>query len=170
MKNFGKILIIGLLFPIVFLAGCQMFLPQFEGYMPLANIACKSFARNKKSITRLEGKTIQLWGYLDSANIFPPNSGMVRFHKSSFHVKPLANDGPGESIPVLLEGDKKQYAGLFKQLSTLAKQHERETIVLLSGTVQATEMQTNFNTLAGVVIHVNSTENIQFRQKNNISL
>ncbi len=170
MKISNKILIISLLFPAVFLAGCQIFLPQFEGYTPLANIACKRFARNKKTITRLEGKTIKLWGYLDSANIFPPKSGPARFHESSFHIKPLVNDGPGESIPVLLEGDKKQYADLFKKLNTFAKQHERETIVLLTGTVQATEMETNFNTLAGVVIHVNSTENIQFRQKNTISL
>lgn len=170
MKISNKILIISLLFPAVLLAGCQMFLPQFEGYMPLANIACKNFARNKKSITRLEGKPIQLWGYLDSANIFPPKSGTARFHESSFHVKPLANDAPGESIPVLLEGDEKQYADLFKKLNTFARQHGSETIVLLTGTVQATEMITNFNTLAGVVIHVNSTHNIQFKQKDSISL
>ncbi|WP_457575774.1 hypothetical protein [Desulfomarina sp.] len=164
MKISSKILILSLLFPAVFLAGCQIFLPQFEGYMPLANIACKGFARNKKSVTRLEGKTIQLWAYLDSANIFPPQSGVGHFHGLSFHVKPLANDGPGDSIPVLLEGDKKQYAGLFKKLNTLAKQHERETIVLLTGTVQATEMEADFNAPAGIVIHITSTESIQFKR------
>jgi len=170
MKIPRKILIISLLLPTVFMAGCQMFLPRIEGYMPLANLACKSFARNKKSINRLEGKTIQLWGYLDSANIFPPECKAAYSRKASFHIKPLANNGPGESIPVLLEGDEKQYISLFKQLDTLAKQHDKETIVLLTGTVQATEMVTNFNTLTGVVIHVSSSENIRFKQKDSISL
>jgi hypothetical protein len=162
MKITWKILLTGSLLLTVFLTGCQMFLPRFDGYMPLASIACKNFARNKKTIGRLEGKTIQLWGYLDTANIFPANQDSYK--KSSFFLKPLANNEPGESIPVFLEGSGEEYTGLFRKLNTLAGKDRAETIVLLTGTVQTTEMSAHFNTLVGVTIHVTSSRDIRFEQ------
>jgi hypothetical protein len=139
-------------------------------YIPAAAISEHGFARNADDVRRLQGRDIQVWGFVDHGNLYGdadahrilgdswsgegPNPDMWRFG-----LKALEDDPVGQSFPVHVRNDAGRDALLAAFRADAAS--GRPTRVFLQGWLRTYAAPTNYLSLTGIVLEVPSSSAIR---------
>jgi len=147
-------------------AGCGV---PANRFFPAAAISEHGFARNADDILHLQGREIQVWGFVDHGNLYGDADAHRIFGDSwsgagpnpdtwRFGLKAAEDDPVGQSFPVQVRND----AGRDALLATFRADAEsgRPTRVFLRGRLRTYAAPTNYRSLTGIVIEVASSSAI----------
>jgi len=141
-------------FFLISLFGCSKTLPPIGTYISLSTITSNGVAKDEENIKKLEGKVVQVWGFIDPSNIFT--------EENCFSLFALKDDDIGMGVNIELIGDKFLYINLFEKLNGLG---ERRVEVLLQGVLKLYKRNYNFNSSLGVTIEVTTPNDIRIKGK-----
>ena len=148
-------------------AACSKPLPDIGTYHSLSRYVSGGFAIDKAHIEPIEGKVVEIWGYLDPYNIFlrdrlfANQDRLWDNKKNSFFLKARKEDDVGNGIEVYLEGDMRQYRHIYAYFRDAG---EKPLKVLVRGRVETHPCPTNFTMSFCVMLHVTSAKDIQFME------
>ena len=131
-------------------------LAPISGYKHLESITHEGFAKDNNEISKLDGKVVKLWGYLDREHV--STCGLSSWY---FSLKSDKSSFSGNSIHVNTPADYK-FSSIYNNIRTMDK-NSRKREVLIKGTLHTFESFKNFSTAKGVEIDVNSPEDIEFK-------
>jgi hypothetical protein len=131
-------------------------LTPIAGYKHLESITHDGFAKDKNEILKLNGKVVKIWGYLDLDNV--STCGLKSWY---FSLKSDKNLEAGKSIHINTPAEY-SFAPIYNSIRQMQKTQQQRA-VLIKGTLHTFEAPTNFSTLKGVEIDVNSPEDITFK-------
>jgi len=129
---------------------------SIDGYKALKNITKNGFAMNKAEASKLDGKVVQLWGYLDYDNTY--TCARNRWY---FSLKSDKNSEAGESIHINTPASY-NFAETYWSIRSMEKENEK-TPVLVKGILHTFEAPTNFSNLINIEIDVTSPNDIKFK-------
>ena len=142
-----------LIFIALFFMGCHKPLEPIGTYQPLTTLVAKhGKALDEEKIKRLEGKEVQVWGYLDRDNL------LLEERIPRFVLKRYPDDTIGSGVGVRLMGSRESYQRSFEPLKDIDT--EQPIRVLVKGKLYTFARPTNFSTSTGVGLRVESVEDI----------
>ena len=146
---------------------CSRPLPNIGTFHSLSRYVSHGFAIDKAYISPIDGKIVEVWGFLDSFNIslhdnlFADQAQLWDSRKNSFFLKARKDDEVGDGVEVFLEGDIRQYRKVYERFRDAG---EKPLKVLVRGRVETHPCPTNFVMLICVILHVTSAKDIQFTE------
>jgi hypothetical protein len=148
------------------LAGCG---ERFGEYLPVSSIAPNGFVTDVRTVAKLQGQEVRLWGFVDPGNLYAdedakrvlgawwggagPDAATWRFG-----LKAEEDDPVGHSIPVQVRND----AGRDALLGAFRADAEagRPTRLFLQGRLRTYAAPTQFLSFTGIVLEVPSSQAI----------
>ena len=149
---------------VIFLTACSQSLPKIGEHTALSTLTHKGVAKDAKSMQKLEGKKIKVWGYLDTHNI-SLEKGIIQNQPTfwetdtnSFPLKAYVDDEAGQGIWVTLLGDVTQYKKVFEKLRDVA---EKPIKILVDARVKTSIHNYNASSSLGIWLEVSRVDDIE---------
>jgi hypothetical protein len=148
------------------LAGCSS---QIGEYVAASSISKNGFARDAEALRKLDGKEVEVWGFVDSGNIYG-DAGAKEILGDlwsgdgpdattwSFNLKAEASDKTGNSFPVLVPNDPGRDE-LLKAFVADANA-QKPTKVFVTGKLHTFDAPTNTGALTGLSLELQSSDDI----------
>jgi rRNA maturation protein Nop10 len=127
-----------------------------DGHKALKNLTKNGFAMNKAEASKLDGKVVQLWGYLDYDNTY--TCARNRWY---FSLKSDKDSEAGESIHINTPASY-DFSEIYWTIRSMEKENKKSP-VLVKGILHTFESPTNFSTLINIEIDIISPNNIKFK-------
>lgn len=148
------------------LAGCNR---QIDDYQAASAVSKDGYARDAQQMRKLNGQEIKLWGYVDHSNLYGDEGAKAILEDWwsgdgpdistwRFNLKADANDAAGHSFPIYITNDQGR-DDLLRVIVADARA-QRPTKVFVTGRIFTNDAPTNFTSLTGLYMEVDSSDDI----------